>query len=187
MCGLVGSDLTAEEGVVVVEPRLALCVVGGAAVEDHALEHVGPRPVRSQLRAAPVAVAHEHARELRRECGVVVDEGVVERRDEQHEGRDALLTVDQHEVRIVGCAGGRSGEDRADEVRVPVVGVGDGADVVEQLLAPADVPAVLALIDGDHDRGLGCREPRDRVDGGGIDIRGSAHVLRIAPRNPRRV
>ena len=58
-----------------------------------------------------------------------------------------------------------------------VVGVGDGADVGEQLLAAADVPAILTLIDRDDDRRLGGGKPGDGVDGGRIDVRGSDHGL----------
>ena len=39
--------------------------------------------------------------------------------------------------------------------------VGDGADVGEQLLARADVPAVLALVDRNDDRRVVGREPGD--------------------------
>ena len=144
------SDLTAEERVVVVEPRVALLVVGGAAVEHDALEDLRPRAMRAQLGAGRIVGAHEHPLELCGETGSSVANGVVQRGDEQHERRDALLAVDQHELgRIVRRA--RRGEDRADEVHVAVVRVGDRADVGEQLLASADVPPVLTLIDRHDD------------------------------------
>ena len=57
----------------------------------------------------------------RGESGVVGPHRVVQRGDEQHERRDALLTVDEHELgRIVRRA--LRGEDRADEVRFGVAG-----------------------------------------------------------------
>ena len=55
-----------------------------------------------------------------------------------------------------------------------VVGVRDGADVGEQLLAGADVPPILALVDRDHDGQVG-RKPGDGVDRGRVDVRGNRH------------
>jgi hypothetical protein len=67
-----------------------------------------------------------------------------------------------------------------DEVRVRRIGAGDGADVAQKLLAAADVPPVLALIHRDDDRGVGCREPPDRVDGDGRDVGGGLRQAYLA-------
>jgi hypothetical protein len=171
---LVTADLAAEERVVVVEARVAGLAGGERVVEHHALEDRRPRVMRAQLRQRRVVGMHEHPRELIGECRVGPADGVMQGRDEQHERRRALLPVDEDElcgVAVPSC--GR--EDRPDEVHVPVIEVGDCADVGEQLLARADVPPVLALVHRDDDGPIGCRQPSDRVDCGGVDIRGTDH------------
>jgi hypothetical protein len=180
--GLARGHLAAEEGVVVVETGVALLPVG-AAVEHDALEDLRPSAVRPKGRTDRIGAANEHPFELCRELGVAVAHRVVQGGDEQHDRRDALLAVDEHEL-VGAFAIARRREDRAEEVALLLVGVGDGADVGEQLLASADVPAVLALVDRDDDRGA-CREPVDRVDGGRIDVRGGARHVTITPRGSR--
>jgi len=98
----------------------------------------------------------------------------MQRSDQEHEGRQPLLTVDEHEFGGLPVTAHRR-EDRADEVHVPVIGVRDGADVSQQLLARTDVPAILALIHRNDD-GQIAGEPRDGVDRGRIDVRGIAGI-----------
>ena len=89
-------------------------------IVDDALEHVGPGTVGSQFGARRIVALHEHARELGSEIGIFGAQRVLQRRDEQHQRRQPLLPVDQHEVRArIGVIGaGGSGEDRSDEMRV---------------------------------------------------------------------
>ena len=60
-------------------------------------------------------------------------------------------------------------------MHVAVVEVGDRADVGQQLLASADVPPVLSLVDRDDDGPVSGGQPPDGVDGGRIDVRGADH------------
>ncbi len=165
--------LAAEEGVIVVEARFAVGIV--TLIENDRLVELGPRMVRAQLGARRVIRSHQYPFEVRGHGGVGITDRVMQSGDEQHERRDALLSVDEDQVDLRGVL---CGEDGADEMAVRVAFLGDGADVGEQALASADVPAVLALVDRDDDGRVRSREPLDRVDGGRFDIRGGCHVLR---------
>ena len=178
------ADLASEECVIVVEGRLARIADGPPPAQDDALEHLRPPVVRTQLGAPRLGGADEDGLEHGGECRVVGLDRVMERGDEEHERRKSLLTVDEHEFRTLPVPAD-GGEDRADEVHVAVVGVGDGAHVGEQLLAGADVPPVLALIHRDHDGQVG-RQPRDGVDRSRVDVRGIASVPGHPPSLGRR-
>jgi hypothetical protein len=181
---LVGRDLAAEERVVVVEARVAQALTI-TPVEHDALVELSPRAVGAQLRAGTVVRAHQHRLELRGERGIrhrfrMLQRRVVQRRDQQHEGCDALLPVDEHELaRHAIQARGR--EDRAEEVGLQVIAVGDRTDVGEQLFASVDVPAILTLVDGHHDAHIWGGEPTNRVHCGRVDVRGGVHRCGFTP------
>jgi hypothetical protein len=78
--------------------------------------------------------------------------------DEQHERRQALLSVDQHEM------GASSSDDAAVDRIEPMKWVSSAPHPRrrgrrQQLLAASDVPSVLALIHRHDDGRFGCREP----------------------------
>ena len=173
---LLRADLAAEERVVVVEPGFADVAVGRPAVQHHALEDLRPRAMRAQFGARSIGAPHEHALEVARQIGPVRFHRVVERGDQQHERRDALLSVDQNQFGGLAVHAQR-GQHRADEMHVTVVGVCHSADVAEELLARADVPPILTLVDGHDDGHLRGGEPGDGVDRGRIDVRGSGHSV----------
>jgi hypothetical protein len=150
---LVETDLTAEEGVVVVEPGVALRAGRKRQIEHDTFEDGRPCLMRTQLRPRGILRVHEDALQFVGHRGVVVADGVAQGGGEEHERRRALLAVDEHELGVGGVTA-RGGEDGADEVHVPIVQVGHRTDVGEKLLARADVPPVLPLIHRDDDRPL---------------------------------
>jgi hypothetical protein len=178
---LVCVHLAAEERVVVVEAGFAFHVV--APIEHHGFVEAGPGVMRAQLGAGRVVGAHEDALQLGRQLRVAVADRMVQRRDEQHDRRDPLLTVDEDQI-VGGIRTRRavaSGQDGADEMTVPGILSGHRPDVGQQLLAPSDVPAVLALIDRDDDVRRRCGEPLDRSGRVCVDIGRRCHGCVIPP------
>ena len=69
--------------------------------------------MRTEPGAAPVVGADEHPLELLSERLVAAAHGVVHRRDEEHERRDPLLAVDEHQLgRVVGACSWSRGWSR---------------------------------------------------------------------------
>jgi hypothetical protein len=72
---------------------------------------------------------------------VRVSERVAQRCDEQHQRCDPLLTVDERPLGDLAAAGNFV-KDRAEEMGLPGIPNGNGADVRKQLLTPVELPAV---------------------------------------------
>ncbi len=70
--------------------------------------------------------------------------------DQKGQGRDPLLTVDEHDA--LAPLGGDRRQDRTDEVR-PMRNAG-GPDIAEQTTTPLDVPSVVTLEDRDRNLAL---------------------------------
>ncbi len=179
--GLVGVHLAAEEGVVVIEPRLPSVVV--ATIEYDGFVQMSPRVMRTQLRARGVIGSYEHALELGGQLRIAVSNGMMESCHEQHDRGDALLAVDEDQIRLRGIL---RRKDRADEVTVTRILTGHRSDVGQETLATPDVPAVLALIHRNDDRGAGGGQPLDCAYGVGFDVRGGCHVARFCSSHRRR-
>ncbi|MBG9889986.1 hypothetical protein ABE10_26235 [Bacillus toyonensis] len=176
--GLFGLDLASEEGVVVVEARFT--VVVATAVEHDRLKQMCPGVMGAELGTGCVLLPDQDPLQLCGQRRVRLPDRVMQRGDEQHQRRDPLLAVDEHEIGA-GLDGVLRGEDRTDEVAVTVVLRRDRTHVGQQLLAAADVPAILSLIHRDDDHGPRGGEPLDRVDGGRLDVCGRAHAAQSPP------
>ena len=152
--------------------------------EDHALEHLRPGLMRSQFGARPIATRpHQQVFDLADQGSIRLRaglQGVLNRRGQQHQGGDALLTVDQHQLTQTVRSGITAGhrQDRPEKMRMTVVPPGHGPDIGEQLLAPPDVPPVLPLVDRHHDGRVGGGQPGHGVHRAGGDVGG--HIGRSA-------